>query len=145
MPKVHKNVLILTAGIIWTGVGILLVRISYRWFHLLSDSQILYAIITGIIMGAAIAYFGFSNLAQKNINRINQYSEKVCFWAFQKWQSYILVIFMISLGIFMRTTSFVPKFYLTILYIAIGFALFSASFKYYISLFKLRKLSPVKK
>ena len=145
MPKVHKNILILTAGIIWTGVGILLIRISYRWFHLLSESQIYYAIISGIIIGAAIAYFGFSNLAAKNIDRINQYSGKVCFWAFQKWQSYILVIFMISLGIFMRKTSFIPKFYLAIIYIAIGFALFSASFKYYLSLFKLRALSTAKK
>jgi len=60
-------------------------------------------------------------------------------WAFQKWQSYILIAFMISLGIFMRKSGLVPKVILTPIYISIGFALFTASFKYYIFLFKFKK------
>ena len=42
---------------------------------------------------------------------------------------------MISLGIFLRKTSFVPKFLLAPMYIGIGFALFTASFKYYVFIF----------
>ncbi len=139
MPKVHKNILILIAGVLWSGVGILLNFFASRWFHLLSQNQFILAIIGGILLGAIISYFGFSSLAQKNINRINLYENKVCMWAFQKWQSYILIIFMISLGIFMRKTSYMPKYLLTPMYIGIGFALFSASFKYYIFLFKLKR------
>ena len=138
MPKVNKNILILVSGILWSGVGVLLISIASKWFNLLVDKEIIYAIIEGIILGTLISYFGFSNLAEKNIDRINLYSNKVCIWAFQKWQSYLLIIFMISLGIFMRKTSFVPKILLTPMYIGIGFALFTASFKYYIFLFKLR-------
>ena len=39
MPKVNKNILIIIAGVLWTGVGILLIRIASRWFDLLSTSE----------------------------------------------------------------------------------------------------------
>ncbi len=138
MPRVNKHILILISGILWTGVGILLINIASRWFSILNQNELILSIIFGILLGTAISYFGFSNLAQKNIERINLYTGKVCIWAFQKWQTYFLIIFMISLGVFMRKTSIVPKYLLTPMYIGIGFALFIASFKYYIFLFKLR-------
>ena len=138
MPKVNKNILIIIAGVLWTSVGMLLIRIASNWFHLLSTSELILSIIGGLLLGMVISYFGFSNLAEKNIKRINLYSNNVCIWAFQKWQTYFLIIFMISLGMFMRKTSFVPKSLLTPMYIGIGFALFTASFKYYEFLFKLR-------
>ncbi len=131
MPKVNKKILILFSGVLWTSVGILLVKIASKWFSLLSEYELIAAIIGGLLLGVAISYFGFSKIAQKNIDRINLYDKKVCLWAFQKWQSYLLILFMISLGIFMRTTSFIPKFMLCTMYISIGFALFTASFKYY--------------
>ncbi len=139
MPRVNKNILILFAGILWSGVGILLVNIASRWFPLLSQTELIVVITGSIILGSIISYFGFSKIAKKNIDRINLYEKKVCFWAFQKWQSYLLVIFMISLGVFMRTTSFVPKIILSVIYISIGFALFTASFAYYFHLSKKRK------
>jgi len=138
MPKVHKNILIIIAGVLWTSVGILLISIASKWFHLLSSSEFTFSIIGGLLLGSAISYFGFTNLAKKNIERINLYSKNVCIWAFQRWQTYFLIIFMMSLGIFMRSTSFIPKFLLAPMYIGIGFALFTASFKYYEFLFKLR-------
>ncbi len=140
MPKVSKNILILISGILWTGVGVLLMKIASKWFVLFNNSELAIEIIGGIILGTTISYFGFSNLAQKNIERINLYTGKVCIWAFQKWQNYFLIAFMISLGIFMRTTSIMPKFLLTPLYIGIGFALFTASFKYYFFLLQKKKI-----
>jgi len=139
MPKVDKNILILISGILWSFVGILLIKIATKWFVLLNNNELFFAIIGGIILGIAISYFGFTNIAKKNIKRINQYSNKVCIWAFQKWQSYLLIIFMISLGLFMRKTSFIPRILLTPMYIGIGFALFTASFKYYIFLYDKNK------
>lgn len=139
MPKVHKHILILIAGILWSGVGILLIKISSRWYELLSNNLLIAVLVSGVVLGIIISYFGFSKLANKNIKRINDYPDKVCMWAFQKWQSYILIIFMISLGVFMRTTSFVPRPILIVIYIGIGFALFTASFNYYIFLYKNKK------
>jgi len=139
MPKVHKHILILISGILWTGVGIFLPSLGVRWFNELNNTQIIFSIIIGLLGGTAISYFGFSGLADKNIYRINQYNEKVCLWAFQKWSSYVLIIFMMSLGIFMRNTPLIPKFILSPMYIAIGFALFTASFRYYLFLFRNKK------
>ena len=141
MPKVNKLVLILIAGVLWSSIGILLIKIASRWFNILNNNELIVAIIMGVTLGAAIAYFGFSNLAKKNIKRIDEYDDKVCLWAFQKWQSYLLIAFMISLGIFMRKTTLIPKPFLIPMYIGIGSALFLSSFRYYIFLFKNREFS----
>ena len=76
MPKVHKYYLILISGLMWSGVGILLMKLSSRWFHELSETQLYLAIIGGLILGSIIAYFGFSGLALKNILRIDQYQKE---------------------------------------------------------------------
>lgn len=139
MPRVHKHFLILISGILWSGVGIFLIRLAFKWFDQLSTIQIISACIGGQILGGAIAYSGFWGLADKNILRINQYQKKVCFWAFQKWSAYSLIVFMMSLGIFMRKTPFIPIFLLSPMYIGIGSALFIASFRYYRFLVQTRK------
>ncbi|MBN1463125.1 MAG: hypothetical protein JW922_05540 [Paludibacteraceae bacterium] len=131
MPRVHKHILVFVSGILWSGVGLFLISLAYRWFNQLSNNQIIAAWLGGLILGGAIAYFGFSKLADKNILRINQYHKKVCFWAFQKWTTYLLIVFMMSLGIFMRKTPYIPKFLLSPMYIGIGSALFLSSFRYY--------------
>jgi len=139
MPKVDKKVLIFISGMLWSIVGISLINISTNWFKLLSFNELLFSIIGGVIGGFLFSYFIFFKIVKKNILRIKKYKGKVCIWAFQKWQSYILVAFMISLGIFMRTSSFVPKNILTFIYIVIGLALLTASFRYYIFLLPPKK------
>ncbi len=138
MPKVHKNILVLLAGILWSAVGLFLICQAFGWFAIITKNEMLLDIFAGLIIGAVIAYFGFIGLANKNISRINLYNEKVCVWAFQKWQSYLLIAFMMSLGIFLRDSS-LPKFMLAPIYIGIGSALFIASFRYYIFLFNTKR------
>ena len=130
-PSVHRNFLIFISAIMWTGVGILLNSFAYKWFPLLNQKQIIFAIIFGILLGLSITIFGFSKIVKKNIKRINNLPEKPCIFAFQAWHTYILIIGMMSLGIFLRNLSFFPKSILTPMYIGIGFALFSSSFIYY--------------
>jgi hypothetical protein len=120
----------------WSGVGLFLNKLAFGWIGKLTNNEIIFALTSGYVLAGVIAYFGFSGLANKNIERINQYKGKVCFWAFQKWSSYLLIAFMMSLGIFMRNTPYVPKYILSPIYIGIGFALFLASFRYYIFLSK---------
>jgi hypothetical protein len=133
-PAVHRNWLIFTSGIMWSGVGVLLNWFAYKWLPDFERWQIIFAYFVGILAGLIIAKFGFSKLAAKNRDRILGYPEKVCAFAFQRWEMYILVVFMISLGIFMRTSGYIPKYLLAPVYIGIGLALFIASFVYYKSL-----------
>ena len=132
-PEVRRKWLIMLSGITWSGVGILLNWIAYKWFHEFNVWQIITALIIGPLFGFAIAFFGFSNLAKQNVNRIIAYPDKVCIFAFQRWKMYILIIVMMSMGVFMRSTHFIPKFLLAPVYIGIGCALFLSSFIYYLN------------
>ena len=75
----------------------------------------------------------FARLARRNIQRIRELSphkEKICLFAFQALQSYVLIIGMITLGILLRLSP-IPREYLAIVYLAIGFALVYASLQYW--------------
>jgi hypothetical protein len=131
-PAVKKVWLQLLAGLIWSGVGIMLVSIASRWFRPLQFFQGFLLLLAGMALAAAIYFFGFSKLALKNVHRILDYQkERVCLFAFQRWTSYPLVLFMVSLGIYLRVYSPIPKPYLAILYVGIGGSLFLASLHYY--------------
>ncbi|KAA3663941.1 MAG: hypothetical protein DWQ04_08235 [Chloroflexi bacterium] len=131
-PATNKLWLYAVAGLMWSGVGIFLNKLAYGWLAPLKWLTIVPFVLAGIGLAITIYAFGFSKLAKKNINRIVQINnEKVCIFAFQQWSSYPLVAFMISLGIFLRKYSPIPKPYLAIMYIGIGGSLFLASTHYY--------------
>ena len=138
-PVVHKKWLHFAAGIMWSAVGIMLVAFAISWLKIEKWWLILVLVLAGGILGAGIYFFGFSKLAIKNIKRINAYvQDRICFFAFQKWSTYPLVVFMIALGIFLRKYSSLPKPLLAILYLGLGFSLFASSLQYY------RQLAPGK-
>ena len=131
-PVVEKKWLHLAAGLMWSAVGIMLVSFAVRWLQIEKWPMILLLLLGGAALGVAIYLFGFSKLAVKNIKRINAYvKERICFFAFQKWTTYPLVGFMISLGIFLRKYSSIPKPILSIMYLGLGFSLFASSLLYY--------------
>jgi hypothetical protein len=133
-PKVNKVWLIIFAGLMWSGVGIMLNRFASQWLGLVTIHRQIWIVIFGLILAVLIYWFGFSRVARKNIQRINGYlSEKVCLFAFQQWSSYPLVVFMIGLGIVLRVYSPIPKPWLAVLYIGIGGALFFSSFHYHVA------------
>ncbi len=132
-PAVGKKWLQLAAGLMWSGVGVMLISIAAtRWLKLFDWFILLLIFAAGIALGTSIYWFGFSKLARKNIRRILAYpKERVCLFAFQEWKSYPLVAFMVTLGIYLRLYSPFPKPLLAITYIGIGFGLFASSTYYY--------------
>ncbi len=110
----------------------MLISLASRWLGQVEASQTILLILAGLVLAAAIYFFGFSKMALKNVRRIEAYAqERVCLFAFQKWSSYPLVLFMVSLGIYLRVYSPIPKPLLSILYIGIGGSLFVSSIHYY--------------
>ena len=132
-PAVDKVWLHLTAGLMWSGVGVMLILLASRWLGLVKSLPgVVWLISAGLALGAAIYIFGFSKLARKNIQRILAITkERVCLFAFQRWSSYPLVLVMIAMGIYLRAYSPIPKPYLAILYLGIGSSLFWSSIHYY--------------
>ncbi len=130
-PAVPRGWLLLLSGILWSGAGFLLMRFALGWLRSLPDGQALGATAGGLLLGAVIGLFGFSRVARANIGRILNLPHRSCFFGFQKWQSYLLVAFMMSLGIVLRHTGFVPRVLLATGYLGIGSALLGGSLLYY--------------
>jgi len=135
-PAVHKHWLLIISGLIWSGVGILLVRIAFRWIPNFTAQEKWLVIGGGVVLGLAIAFFGFSIVVRKNIRRILGYRNRVCVFAFQEWKSYVLIVVMMSMGIFLRNTTLIPRQWVSPVYVGIGVAMFLDSYLYYKAFFR---------
>jgi hypothetical protein len=136
-PAVKKPWLWLVAGLIWSSVGLYLISLTGDWLQPIDYMEKILFILAGIVLASGIYRFGFLGFALRNIHRIDEISKKsLCIFAFQRWISYPLVVFMIALGIFLRKFSPIPKPWLAVMYIGIGGSLFTASFQYYRRIFK---------
>ncbi len=139
--KVKRHRLLLLSGVMWSLVGIMLVSFAVRWFPEMTKKQVTWAIVIGLLWAFG-KVFMFRVIARKNISRILTLPHKTWIWTFQKWTSYLIIVFMMTLGISLRTTGLVEKKYLAPMYIGIGLALFLSSFNYYKQFFKEHKMQP---
>lgn len=136
-PAVSKYWLIALAGLMWSAVGFMLCRMAYIW---LAAVPWFWCLPLGAIsiISAIMAYrYGFSRIALKNITRLCLLSDKICIFAFQAWRSYLIIVFMILLGVLLRDSP-LPKHFLAIIYMTIGGALFLSSFHYYCRIWQVK-------
>ena len=138
-PAVSKYWLIALAGLMWSMVGIMLCRLAYIWLAAVNWGLGLPLGLMGIISALAVYGFGFSNIALKNIHRLCLLSDKCCIFAFQAWKSYLIIIFMIILGMLLRNSP-IPRHLLAVIYAAIGGALFFSSFHFYRCIWRVKIL-----
>lgn len=130
-----KEYLLLPAGFMWMGVGIMLCVMAFRW--LVSTPQPVPFAVAGIAAGIVAYRFGFVTIAQKNIDRIEALPGKRCFFSFITFRSYLLVIVMMTLGITLRHSS-IPREWLSVIYSCIGLGLALSSIRYFKWYLKLR-------
>jgi len=138
-PAVSKYWLIALAGLIWSIVGITLCRLAYIWLVAVNWSLGLPLGLMGIISALAVYGYGFSKIALGNIHRLCLLSDKSCIFAFQAWKSYLIIIFMITLGMVLRNSP-IPRHFLAVIYAAIGGALFVSSFHFYRCIWRVKIL-----
>jgi hypothetical protein len=129
-PAVTKSWLIVLAGLVWTGVGVMLCRLAFNWLAIINRGVATTFGLFGIVMALAAYHFGFSKIAQKNIRRLCLLTDRTCVFAFQTWRGYLIIGFMIILGAILRNSP-IPKQYMAIIYTTIGGAIFLSSFHYY--------------
>jgi hypothetical protein len=135
-PAADKKYLLLIAGLMWCGVGVMLTSFAVSWLtHYEGKGKILFYA-AGLLAGMPIHFMGFMKLAQKNITRLMTFQEKKCIFSFITWKSYIIIIIMVTLGITLRHSA-IPKQYLSILYNGLGIGLFLSGSLYLISSFRL--------
>ena len=127
---VTKSWLIALAGLMWTAVGMTLCRLTYNWLAVINRGMAASLGLLGVVMAVAAYHFGFSKIARKNIKRLCLLTERTCVFAFQTWKGYLIIGFMMILGIILRNSA-IPKQYVAIIYTTIGGAIFLSSFHYY--------------
>ncbi|MBN1266183.1 MAG: hypothetical protein JXA25_11860 [Anaerolineales bacterium] len=129
-PGVQRWVHYLLSGLMWSAVGIMLCSMAASWLCVPPPGTAVALAAAGLLLALGIYRFGFSRIAAKNLRRISEMQGNVCVFAFQEWKSYLIVIFMITLGRTLRLSPF-PKTALAVLYIGIGGGLFFSSLASY--------------
>ena len=128
---VKREILFFVSGIMWAGVGIMLNILSLGWFFH-SKGTLRYITLTiGIIIGIIVSVFGFNKVAEKNIKRIFKLADYTCIFNFQEIKGYLIIIFMIGLGLFMRKSGYFTKEVLSLVYTTIGLGLFLSGLLYF--------------
>lgn len=130
---VPKKYLLLISGLMWSTVGLMLVSLATRWLQELQFEPQWLIILAGVLPGALVALFGFRRIVHKNIKRIDEMDPQASVFAFQAWHSYLLIIIMMSMGIYVRQSGLIPMVLKTPGYYTIGTALSLSSIKYYLA------------
>ncbi len=124
-----KKALLLIAGIMWAGTGIMLDVLSYFWLRTENPHDALVSSVIGFVCALVIHHFGFLRIVDRNLDRILPMEGRRCVFSFMPWKSYILIIIMVIIGFLLRHSP-IPKLYLSVLYIGIGTALILSSVRY---------------
>jgi len=131
---VDRRWLFAIAGVIWMGVGILLLTYAVTWLAPVSLPLEIELSVAGLAVAAVFLRFVFHGIVSKNIARIEGGPARASAFSFQGWKSYLITVFMIVLGIMLKRSP-IPKPDLAVMYLGVGLALMLASGFYHRHLF----------
>lgn len=121
---VNKHTLILIAGIVWAIAGFNIVRIgllayqgNFTWWRGLLS----------VAVFAVFQVFIFGKMVKKHTERILQHEEEQqSFFRFFDTKSYLIMAFMMTLGIGLRVSGIVPNTFIAFFYTGLGASLLTA-------------------
>ncbi|MGI6064652.1 hypothetical protein [Blautia sp.] len=122
--KVNKKTLLLIACIVWFIAGFNILRIGILSYPpYLSIINILLS----IVVFSVFQHFIFGRLVKKHTVRIQNYEEEQHFFMkFFDVKSFIIMAVMMSGGIYLRASSFVPERFIAVFYTGLGSSLLLA-------------------
>ncbi|WP_418417442.1 hypothetical protein [Blautia sp.] len=122
--KVKKKTLLLIACIVWFMAGFNILRIGILSYPpYLSIINILLS----IVVFSVFQHFIFGRLVKKHTVRIQNYEEEQHFFMkFFDVKSFIIMAVMMSGGIYLRASSFVPERFIAVFYTGLGSSLLLA-------------------
>ncbi len=129
-PAVSRPVLRLLAGLMWTGVGAMLLVPAAGWVAAAPRLAGAAALLGGLTTAVVAHRHLFSRLVEKNLARIAAGPERPCLFSFQALRSWVLVAGMVALGVALRRSG-APRTALAYVYFAVGGALVLGSRLYY--------------
>lgn len=136
--KVKKNTLLLIACFVWTVAGFNILRIGIMAYS--SYLSLLNIILSAAVFGI-FQYFIFGRLVKKHTKRISDYEEeKHFFLKFFDLKSFIIMAFMMTGGIYLRTSGLGPERFIAVFYSGLGASLFLAGILFGRNYFKAQRL-----
>lgn len=133
MLYVKKPILFLLAGILWLVAGVNILRIG---IGSLIDVFAIAKPLTWILMGAMLLifvgfHFMFTAMVRRHKKRILSYGEeKVSVFKFMDLKGYLIMAFMIGLGITLRRLIGLPDEFFAFFYNGLGTALSIAGIRF---------------
>jgi len=134
--KLHlwpKWLLFLANGFIWGIPGNNLLNIGiHTWKDGLDAPK--HLLLAGLALLTFIAFlFMFRAIVLKNIKRIEAMEEdRIPFWDMMPLRTWIVLAFMIALGITLKVTGIAPAFFTAFFYCGLGTALALAGIRYFV-------------
>lgn len=122
-PKATKRTLFFIAGLVWAIAGFNILKISVEEFVTMESMREI-SIILGLIGFAIFFSKVFYKMFNKHSKRIvNMENEKPCLFAFFDKKGYLIMAFMMTMGISLRAFNLIGGIALVVLYTAIGLSL----------------------
>lgn len=141
--KVKKELLLIFACFIWivAGANVLKIGIS-AYMPFFSVLNLLISVVVFLLF----EYLVFSRLVKKHVERISNYEEEYqFFYKFFDLKSFIIMLGMMSGGIFFRKIELFPNYFIAVFYSGLGAALLIAGILFGINYIKMRKESKLSK
>jgi hypothetical protein len=125
-PGGSRQVRLFLAAAAWTAVGLGLL-IAGTWWSLWSDSSLHpILLVAAAAVGLTKAFIILKHTANRVIGRIQASGDDRCIGGFFSWQTWILVVIMITAGTLLRRSD-ISRGVVGLVYVAIGIALLAAS------------------
>lgn len=122
--KVKKRTLLLIACLVWTAAGFNVLRLGLLAYpgHVTVWNLLLSAVVFTVFQ-----YFIFGCLVKKHSRRIAAYvNEKQFFWNFFDLKSFAIMAFMMTRGIWLRSSGLAPQRFIAVFYSGLGASLLLA-------------------
>ena len=119
---VNRQVLLITAGIVWIVAGANILRIGLvTWLGDARHWQ--FKVIEATVVFLLFFLFVFKKLYDKHTQRIEQKKDKSCPFSFFDVKGWVIMTIMITLGITVRKLHLLPDAFIAVFYTGLSIAL----------------------
>ncbi len=119
---VSRKTLMVVAGIVWTVAGVNILRIGIDCWAQVSCGFVL-MLLGAVAVFAAFHYMVFSRMFHKHKRRISQKGDSNCLMGFFDARGWIIMAFMITLGVSIRRYELMPLWFIAPFYTGLSSAL----------------------
>ena len=129
-PGISKKALLFVAGFIWLLAGSILLFRAFL-FLVPEGKNLAIPVIIGMAGGICFYLLLFSRISIKYISRIKGLTiEKPCFFSFFSWKAYLVMGFMITMGISMSKLHWLHPHELHVFFIAMSLPLLFSGIRF---------------